>query len=201
MQAIILTAGEGSRMNNPDGPPKVLLNLHGRTLLEYQLNALSLLGVTSFVIVVGYRGEMVEQFIAHNGLAQRFNLCVIHNDRWREGNASSILAARPCVKEDRFVVVMGDHLFDPEGLQGFLKVRGDFVGVFDSASRFIDVGEATKATSHRGHITTLGKELSEFKYIDMGMFICSQRIFPFIEECLADGLKWIRKFRHEKGHN
>ena len=188
MQAIILAAGEGSRMNNPDGPPKVLLNLHGQTLLEYHLNALSSLGVTDFVIVAGCRGEMIEQFVAHKGLAQRFNLCVTHNDCWREGNASSILAARSCVNDDRFVVVMGDHLFDPEGLRGFFKVRGDFVGVFDSAPRFADVSEATKAISHRGHITALGKELTKFKYVDTGMFICSQRIFPFIEECLADGV-------------
>lgn len=188
MQAIILAAGEGSRMNNPDGHPKVLLKLHGQTLLEYHLNALSSLGVTSFVIVVGYRGEIIEQFVARKDLAQRFNLCVIHNDRWREGNASSILAVRPCINDGRFVVVMGDLLFDPEGLREFLKVRGDFVGVFDSAPRFVDVAEATKATSHRGHITALGKELTEFKYVDTGMFICSRRIFPFIEECLADGL-------------
>ena len=188
MQGIILAAGDGSRMNDPNGLPKVLLDLHSQTLLEYHLNTLSLLGVTSFVIVVGYQGETVKQFIAHKGLAQRFTLSVIDNDRWREGNASSILAARPCVEDDRFVVVMGDHLFDSEGLHGFLKVRGDFVGVFDSAPRFVDVTEATKAMSYRGHITALGKQLTEFKYVDTGMFICSQRIFPFIEECLADGI-------------
>jgi choline kinase/phosphatidylglycerophosphate synthase len=188
MQAIILAAGEGSRMNDADGPPKILLDLHGQTFLEYHLATLSSLGITSFVVVTGYRGKIVEQFIAHKGLARRFELSVVQNDRWREGNASSILAARPSVSDGRFVVAMGDHLFDPDGLRGFLKVRGDFVGVFDSAPRLVDVAEATKAMSHRGHITALGKELAEFNYVDAGIFICSQRIFPFVEECLADGL-------------
>lgn len=186
MKAIILAAGDGSRMNNPDLPPKILLNLHGQTLLEEHLSTLSLLGVTGFIVVVGYRAESVEQFIARKRLAQRFNLRLCYNDRWPEGNASSILAAHPAVNDDRFVVVMGDHLFAPEGLHGFLNVRGDFVGVFDSAPRFINVTEATKAMSDRGHITALGKRLSAFKYVDAGLFVCSQRIFPIIEECLAD---------------
>jgi len=187
MQAIILAAGEGSRMNDLDGPPKVLLSLHSQTLMEHHLNALSSVGVTSFIVVGGHQSEMIEQFVARKGLARRFNLGVIRNDRWPAGNASSILAARPCVNDDRFVVVMGDHLYDPEGLRGFLKVRGDFVGVFDSVPRFVDVAEATKAASRNGHVTALGKELTEFKYVDTGTFICSRRIFPFIEECLADG--------------
>ena len=187
MKAVILAAGEGRRMNNPDGPPKILLDLHGQTLLEHHLNALSSLGVTEFVIVTGHRGDSIEQYIERKGLSRRFNVCLVANDRWPEGNASSILAARACANEDRFVVVMGDHLFDPDGLRGFLKVRGEFVGVFDSAPRYVDITEATKAASRHGHVVALGRHLAEFKYVDTGMFICAPHLFPFIEKCLADG--------------
>ncbi len=188
MTGIILAAGEGSRMNNPDGPPKVLMELWGQTLLEHTLNTLTSLGISRCIVVGGYRGEEIEQFILRKGLHRRMDLRVVYNDRWQEGNASSILAARPYLTDDRFVVVMGDHLFDPSGLQGFLKVRGDFVGVFDSNPRFVDITEATKARSRRGHVVALSKDLTEYKYVDTGLFICSQRIFPFIEECLADGV-------------
>ncbi len=188
MQAIILAAGCGSRMEGLSAGPKVLLNLHGQTLLEHQLHVLSSLGVERFVVVVGYEGEKVEQFVTRRRLDKRFALTVAHNERWEEGNASSILAARPYLQDDRFVVVMGDHLFDPEPLRGFLKVRGDFVGVFDSSPRFVDVNEATKALARHGHITVLSKDLTKFKYVDTGLFICSQRIFPFVEACLADGV-------------
>jgi choline kinase/phosphatidylglycerophosphate synthase len=188
MEAIVLAAGRGSRMDDTDGRPKLLLELHGQTLLERQLETLSSLGVTAFVIVVGYRGDMVEHFVAERGLAQQYDLRVVHNQRWQDGNASSILAARRCVKGERFMVVMGDHLFDPQGLQGILETRGDFVGVFDSAPRFVDLTEATRAMGHRGRITAIGKELAAFRYVDTGMFICPQQIFAFIEECLAEGV-------------
>jgi choline kinase/phosphatidylglycerophosphate synthase len=188
MQAIVLAAGRGSRMDDTDGRPKLLLELHGQTLLERQLETLSSIGVTAFVIVVGYRGDMVEHFIAERDLAQRYDLRVVHNKRWQEGNASSILAARRCVRDERFMVVMGDHLFDPQGLRGILEAHGDFVGVFDSAPRFVDLSEATRAMGHRGRITAIGKELTAFRYVDTGMFICPQQIFAFIEECLAEGI-------------
>ena len=201
MQAVILAAGEGSRMNHPEGQPKVLLDLCGQTLLEHVLSTLAAIGVTEFIVVVGYRGEEIENWIRRQRLDQRWPLTVVHNNRWPEGNASSILAARPYLKDNRFVVAMGDHLFDPLGVQGFLKVRGDFVGVFDSNPRFVDVTEATKAQSHRGHVVALGKDLTTFQYVDTGLFLCSRRIFPFIEECLAEGAgtfnevkrRWIAK--------
>lgn len=188
MQAVILAAGEGTRMNHQEGQPKSLLDICGQTILEHVLSALAAIGVTEFIIVVGYRGEEIEDWIRRHRLDQRWPLTIIHNRRWPEGNASSILAARPYLKGDRFVVAMGDHLFDPLGVQGFLKVRGDFVGVFDSNPRFVDVAEATKAQSRRGHVVALGKDLTTFRYIDVGLFLCSQRIFPFIEECLAEGI-------------
>ncbi|MBC7227164.1 MAG: NTP transferase domain-containing protein [Thermoflexales bacterium] len=188
MQAVILAAGEGSRMNHPDGLPKVLVDLCGQTLLEHVLGALAALGIREFIIVVGYRGEEIEGWIRRHRLDRRWAIQVVHNPCWPEGNASSILAARPYLKDDRFVVAMGDHLFDPQALQGFLKVRGDFVGVFDSRPRLVDVAEATKARSHRGHVVALGKDLTEYRYVDTGLFICSRRIFPFIEECLAEGV-------------
>lgn len=187
MEAVILAAGEGSRMKHPEGLPKVLVDLWGQTLLEHVLSALTALGVREFILVVGYRGEEIEQWIHRRRLSQRWPIRVVRNPRWPEGNASSILAARPYLKGDRFVVAMGDHLFDPQALQGFLKVRGDFVGVFDSHPRFVNMAEATKAQSRRGHVVALGKDLTEFQYVDTGLFICSRRIFPFIEECLAEG--------------
>jgi CDP-L-myo-inositol myo-inositolphosphotransferase len=203
MQAVILAAGEGSRMNHPEGQPKVLIDLCGQTLLEHVLSALAAIGVSEFVIVVGYQGEEIENWIRRQRLDQQWPLTVVHNNRWSEGNASSILAARPYLKDNRFVVAMGDHLFDPLGVQGFLKVRGDFVGVFDSNPRFVDVAEATKAQSHRGYVVALGKNLTTFRYVDTGLFLCSQRIFPFIEECLAEGVGTFNEVKRRwiaKGH-
>ena len=184
MKAVILAAGDGSRLESNHGMPKVLLELAGQTLLERNLASLSQLGIQDFVVVTGYKAELVEAFIKERRLQERYKITLVVNERWPEGNAISVLAARDLV-DQRFLVAMGDHLFDPQRMKGLLSLPGEFVGAFDSSPRYIDVAEATKAEGNLRSVQRLGKELEEFNYIDAGFFVCSERIFPVIERCLA----------------
>lgn len=186
MKAVILGAGDGTRLRDKGKIPKILVTVLGQTLLERTLAALSRLGLNEFVLVTGYRADLVEDFVRRKRLDQRYRLTLVHNPDWEAGNARSVLAAKDLVGE-RFVVAMGDHLFDPQGLQGFLNVGGDFIGVFDSNPGYVDVDEATKALSYRGRVVRLSKSLDEFKYVDVGLFVCSSRVFPIIERCVAGG--------------
>lgn len=189
MKAVILAAGDGSRLESNHGKPKILLEVAGQTLLERSLASLSQLGIQDLVVVVGYKADLVEAFIKKKRLRERYKITLVVNERWPEGNALSVLAARDFV-DQRFLVAMGDHLFDPQGMRGLLSSPGEFVGAFDSSPRYVDVAEATKAKGDRS-VERLGKELEEFNYVDAGFFVCSARIFPVIERCLARGKdKW-----------
>ena len=60
MKAIILAAGRGSRMKKlTDELPKCLVELRGKTLLDWQLEALRAAGITEIAIVTGYKREML----------------------------------------------------------------------------------------------------------------------------------------------
>ena len=60
--AIVLAAGKGTRMKSE--LPKVLCQANGRPLVAYVIDTLRESGVTGFVVVVGYRSELVEQELA-----------------------------------------------------------------------------------------------------------------------------------------
>ena len=65
MKAIILSAGQGSRLGHlVDNGPKCLIDFNGRTLLDRQLDALEANGVHEAVVVTGFHDELVEQAIA-----------------------------------------------------------------------------------------------------------------------------------------
>ena len=161
MKAVVLAAGDGSRLEGNHGKPKVLLEVAGQTLLERSLASLSQLGIQDFVVVTGYGAELVEAFIEERRLQEGYNITLVVNERWPEGNAISVLAGRDFVDE-RFLVAMGDHLFDPQRMRGLLSLPGGFVGAFDSCPRYIDVAEATKAEGDLRSVEGLGKELDEF---------------------------------------
>lgn len=65
MKAIILSAGQGRRLLPlTAGIPKCLLQVGGRSVLEWQLRILAMAGVDRVVVVVGFGGAEVERHLA-----------------------------------------------------------------------------------------------------------------------------------------
>ena len=66
MKAVILAAGEGSRMRPLTyARPKVMLPLANKPLLEHLLIAAKMAGISDFVFVVGYRDEQVRDYFTN----------------------------------------------------------------------------------------------------------------------------------------
>jgi choline kinase len=95
MKAIILAAGRGSRMLNlTENAPKCMVQFRGKSLLQWQVEALSSGGITEIGIVTGYKREALREF----GLEE------FYNARWSETNmvyslqqANEWLCNSPCV--------------------------------------------------------------------------------------------------------
>ena len=62
---VILAAGKGKRMNNPD-LPKVLADLDGNPLLSYVLDASNAINPSSTIAIVGHQKEIVEEYLKNN---------------------------------------------------------------------------------------------------------------------------------------
>ncbi|HWB13624.1 MAG TPA: NTP transferase domain-containing protein [Pirellulales bacterium] len=60
--AVVLAAGKGTRMQSD--LPKVLIEVCGRPMIDYVLDALNAAGVDEVLVVVGYRGDLVRQALA-----------------------------------------------------------------------------------------------------------------------------------------
>lgn len=61
ISVIILAAGQGKRMNNPD-LPKVLVNLGDKPMLSYVLDSVNDLNPDQIIIVIGHKREKVRDF-------------------------------------------------------------------------------------------------------------------------------------------
>ena len=71
MQAVILSAGQGRRLLPLTADrPKCLVDLHGKTLLQWQLDALLAAGVGPVTVVTGYASDAVEAVIARHYAGQ-----------------------------------------------------------------------------------------------------------------------------------
>ena len=65
MKAIILSAGQGSRLGHlTDDRPKCLIEFGGKSLLDWQLDTLAANGVDEVVVVTGFRDDQIEAVLA-----------------------------------------------------------------------------------------------------------------------------------------
>ncbi|WP_309601969.1 phosphocholine cytidylyltransferase family protein [Sphingomonas sp.] len=68
MKAIILSAGQGSRLGHlTDDRPKCLIEFGGKSLLDWQLDTLADNGVDEVVVVTGFRDDQIEACLARRG--------------------------------------------------------------------------------------------------------------------------------------
>jgi CTP:molybdopterin cytidylyltransferase MocA len=99
--AIILAAGESRRL----GQPKQLLAYRGQTLIERAIRLANEAGAWPVLVVLGANFGTISAAI------QSSNAIPIHNDRWRQGLASSIEAGlralRVCAPDAEGVLLMG----------------------------------------------------------------------------------------------
>ncbi|MEK9657558.1 MAG: NTP transferase domain-containing protein [bacterium] len=63
LNAVVLAAGKGTRMNSQSS--KMLLSLGGRPLLHYLMDTLSDLNNCDITLVLGYQSEKIEQSLQH----------------------------------------------------------------------------------------------------------------------------------------
>src|SRR5688500_13687645 len=112
MKCLIIAAGQGTRLRSI-APSKPLAEVAGRPLIEHVVTAAAAGGASGFVVVTGYEPEPLEAFL--RALAERSGLSIeiVRNDDWALPNGVSVLAAEPRL-EGEFILLMSDHLFDPE---------------------------------------------------------------------------------------
>ena len=67
MIGVILAAGMAKRLRPlTDERPKCLLKIGERTLLERTVDAMLAVGITEFVVVTGYRADMIRDFLTEH---------------------------------------------------------------------------------------------------------------------------------------
>src|SRR5947208_16888954 len=200
-EAVILMAGEGSRLRGSDKTLlKPFVRLLGRPLISYTLENLMSAGIKTVHFVVGYESErMISQ--AEQLIPSGIRASFIENRDWRKQNGISLLTAAGHVGAP-FLLTMSDHLFDGAIFDRFL-VNFDpallNIAVDRKLDSIFDLDDAMKVRTRKDRVTDVGKHLREFDAIDTGLFVCPLEIFDYLEraksesgrnDCsLADGIR------------
>jgi choline kinase len=180
MKAILLAAGRGSRLGTmTDTHPKCFVRLHGKPLVQWQVEALNAAGIEEIAIVRGYLAD----FWDRQGLpVSRF----FTNDRWQRTNmvaslacAGEWLAAAPCL------VSYTDIVYGSETVRRLMAAPGEIAITYDPdwfqlwSRRFADpLDDAeTFALDASGRLTAIGARPTSLEEVQ-GQYMGLLRMTP-----------------------
>lgn len=125
-KVVVAVAGEGTRMLHlAKNKPKHLIDVLDRPFLAYLLDNLFWAGYNNIILVVGYKGEMIEQFMSEyrppdSGV---FTIDVVSQyellgtkEEGIYGTACPLMCVKDMIKEP-FLFLYGDNLYSVEDLK------------------------------------------------------------------------------------
>lgn len=126
--AIILAAGRGSRMKDlTANKPKCMIKLAGKTLLEWQVQALNKAGITDIHLVKGYMADCLPDHFSSS-----------YNARWPETNMLfSLNCATNYIQKmfnsgfGQFILSYSDIVYSPVCVHKLLQASSDIAITYD----------------------------------------------------------------------
>ncbi|MEZ5730015.1 MAG: phosphocholine cytidylyltransferase family protein [Burkholderiaceae bacterium] len=175
-RAVVLAAGRGSRLLAlTEDRPKCLVEVQGRPILDWTIDALRAAGMTDIALVGGYRREMLE------GLADE----LLENPRWQCTNmVRSLACASARLRESPIVVSYSDILYHPDHVRALCATDAAIAITYDTCwrslwdERFDDPGlDAESFAESGGWLHEIGGRAPDLDAV-LGQFMGLLRITP-----------------------
>jgi NDP-sugar pyrophosphorylase family protein len=182
-KAMILAAGRGTRMRElTDDRPKPMLKVRGKPILEHIVTGLAACGIQEFLIVTGYKAEMIENYF---GDGSAFNVSVSYvRQEVQDGTGRVVELGKHFMGEDGFVLSYGDILVDTEAYRRLLKPRPEADAVLTvKYSQDVSKGGAVFFDEETRFLTDLrekpqpGEETSP--WYNAGLYLFPPQIFSY----------------------
>jgi len=127
-KVVIAAAGQGTRMKELSrDKSKHLIEVHDKPFLCYLLDNLTKAGYTEFILVVGFRADLMHEFLKEYGYkATVVNQFDILGPKEKEyGTLCPLKCVRDLVGDEDFLAVYGDNLFSIKDLKS-MNIEDDY---------------------------------------------------------------------------
>lgn len=180
MKAVILAGGYGKRLKPlTDVIPKSLIEIAGKTLIEWQISWLKRQGIKDFVILIGYLGEKIKEQL---GDGSKFNVNIEYSvEVVPLGTGGALMNAYDVLKdENEFIMVNGDIITNLD-INRLLGISEEYVGAIALVPLPSPFGIVL--FDEDGRITQfIEKPTIKDYWINAGVYLLRNKIFDYLPE-------------------
>ena len=166
MQAIILAAGMGRRLGEyTKDNTKCMLPVNGVRLIDRVLTQLSPLGLTRVIIVVGYQGQNLIDYLGHR-YDDKFPIEYVENPIYdKTNNIYSLALAKQQLQEDDTLLIESDLIYDDGLFQLLLNNPYPNLALVAKYESWMD-GTMVRLDDEQNIVDFVSKEAFSFKEVD-----------------------------------
>ncbi len=184
MQALMLAAGMGKRLGRyTKNATKCMVPVNGKTLIEYAIEALVKNNIKKMIIVVGYKSEVLIDFIHSKFNKENLNgmeIEFIENKVYdKTNNIYSLYMAKDAFCQDDTILLESDLIFKPEIITKLIKSSDPNLAVVSHFESWMD-GTCTLLDEDNNITGILDK--AHFNWFETEDYYKTVNIYKFSKE-------------------
>ena len=186
MYAVIQAGGAGTRLNTITGDlPKVMVELNGKPIIEWQIESLKRSGILDLVIIISKNGKLISDYC---GDGKKFGVNISYiKEESPLGTAGGLYFAKEIIKDD-FILCFGDLMLDVDWMRfhRFHKEKGSSLTAFAHPNSH-PFDSDLLVTDNEEKITKIDSKhnVRDYYYENLtnaGLYVCSKEVLDFVKE-------------------
>ncbi|MBQ1174279.1 MAG: aminotransferase class I/II-fold pyridoxal phosphate-dependent enzyme, partial [Alistipes sp.] len=199
MQAIILAAGMGRRLGElTNDNTKCMLEVNGTRLINRTLDALSDIGISRVVLVVGYKAENVKRWVGDK--YKDIDIVYVENSVYdKTNNIYSLFLAKEHLVEDDTLLLESDLIFEPSVLRRIVEEPYPNLALVDKYESWMD-GTVVTLDEEQRIKSFISKD--KFRYSDIESYFKTVNIYKFSKDfAQTHYVPFLEAYCHALGRN
>ena len=185
MKAFILAAGVSRRLYpHTYSTPKCLLEVGGKAIIDYQLEALDYLGVNHVIMIVGYHRELLIDYVKKKFPQIKFSFIINHH-YFETNTAYSVFLGRKQLLKSNFLLMNADVVYPKKLL---IKIfNSSFKTALAVDHKICGQEEVKVIDGGQNKIVAIGKDLIENQCL--GEFIGVAKLSKDFNKLFVDSIE------------
>lgn len=186
MYSVIQAGGAGTRLKTITGDlPKVMVELNGKPIIEWQIESLKRSGIQDLVIIISKNGKLISDYC---GDGKKFGVNISYiKEESPLGTAGGLYFAKEIIKDD-FILCFGDLMLDVDWMrfQRFHKEKGSSLTAFAHPNSHPFDSDLLVTDDEEKIIKIDSKHnVRDYYYENLtnaGLYVCSKEVLDFVKE-------------------